>query len=302
MTTEPARTTAAQPDDLLLVGCGSMAGAMLRRWLATGTDAARVRVIRPSGAAVGAAGDGAAGEVTGGASVRVVRNAAALAGEPPPALLLLALKPQQLGAAAADIRPLIGPETIVISILAGVTVAALRALFPQASSIVRAMPNMPVARGAGVVAITGVTADSAVGARVTALMQPLGLLHWVADDGVADDGAAFDLVTALAGCGPAFTYRFTAALAAAATRLGLDPHAADALARATVAGAAGEAALGDAPLDSMVRSVASAGGMTQAGLDVLDSDARLVTLLTETLRAARDRGAALAVTAKSEQG
>jgi pyrroline-5-carboxylate reductase len=266
-------------DDLLLVGCGSMAGAMLDRWLATGMDPASVRIIRPSG-------------TPSGAGVRVVRNTAQLSGEIPPAMLMLALKPQQLAAAAPDIASLIGPHTMVVSILAGVTVDALRALFPSATTIIRAMPNMPVAHGAGVIALTGVAADSMDGQRITRLMQPLGLLHWV-----AEDGAAFDLVTALAGCGPAFTYRFTAALAAAGARLGLDADTADALARATVMGAAGMASASSVPLGDLVRGVASPGGMTQAGLDVLDSDARLVTLLTETLRAARDRGQMLAASA-----
>lgn len=268
---------AAFDGDIVIFGAGAMAGAMLRRWLDTGLPPARVTAVRKSGVAVA---DG----------VTTLSDATAL---PAPAVLLIGVKPQQLPALLPAIEPLAGPETLVLSILAGVTLADLAAALPRARAIVRLMPNMPVAEGRGVVVRAG-DATGVDAARADALLAPLGHVHAVADE------AGFDLVTALTGCGPAFVYRFVGALAGAATRLGMDPADADRLARATVAGAA--ASLADSPQTphALADAVASPGGMTQAGLDVLDDNGRLAALLAETLRAARERGKQLAAAARGE--
>jgi len=263
--------------DMVIFGCGTMASAMLHRWLECGLDPARVTAIRPSGTPV------APDVAVHGTADGMVE----------PGLLLLGIKPQMLGTLAEQIEPLAGPNTLVISILAGVDIEELQRLLPRAGCVVRAMPNLPVATGNGVVATVGDAHDPAVAKLVGALMAPLGLVYPMVDE------SGFNLITALTGCGPAFLYRFVSALAGAAARLGIDSADAERLARATVAGAAG--AVADAPesMSALAAAVASPGGMTQAGLDVLDSDGRLVALMAETLRAARDRGRELAAAARS---
>ncbi len=87
-------------------------------------------------------------------------------------------------------------------------------------------------------------------------------------------------------------------MAGAATRLGIDSADADPLARAMLAGAAASLAESEESPLALAEAVASPGGMTQAGLDVLDSDGRLAALMAETLRAARERGRALAQAAR----
>src|SRR5690606_10675438 len=101
-----------------------------------------------------------------------------------------------------------------------------------------------------------------------------------------------------AGSGPGFVYRFIDALASAAAELGLPREQADRLALAMVEGAAALAAASPHSPAELARRVASPGGMTQQGLDVLDRDEALVRLLVETLRAVRDRGAELAAEAR----
>jgi pyrroline-5-carboxylate reductase len=96
----------------------------------------------------------------------------------------------------------------------------------------------------------------------------LGLAEWIADE------AQFNLVTALSGCGPAYLFRFIDALAGAAAQADVSP-----------------AVLAD--------RVASPGGMTREGMNVLDRDDRLLDLLTDTLRAARDRGEEMARAAEA---
>lgn len=256
---------------LTLIGCGNMAGAMLARWLDLGLAPALVTVVRPSGKPVA---DG----------VGVVRDLAEVGASD--GIVMLGFKPQQLGALADEVATSLGPDTTVVSILAGVTVADLRERFAD-RALVRAMPNMPVREGQGVVILAGDRAEA-----VDALMYGLGHCQWLADE------SAFDLYTALAGSGPAFVYRFIEAMAAAGMRLGLPEAESQAITRAMVTGAAASAARSPLCPGELVTQVTSKGGMTQAGLDVLDEDGKLVALLTQMLRAARDRGKELAEIAR----
>jgi pyrroline-5-carboxylate reductase len=118
-------------------------------------------------------------------------------------------------------------------------------------------------------------------------MAPLGLVEWV-------DEPLFDAATALAGSGPAFAYRFIDALAAGAATLGLDPAQALRMALATVAGAARLAEDAREHPAMLADRVASKGGSTRAGLDVLDQDEALLRLVEATLAAAERRNHELA--------
>ncbi len=246
-----------------LVGCGAMAGAMLSRWLATGMDAALVTVIDP-----------ALPDFPG------VRVLAEMPKESPPAQLMLGIKPQMLDEVVPRVAPFVGAHTTLLSILAGKRHATLSQAFPAARQVVRVMPNLPVAIGEGAVALHAPGADHAA---ISALMAPLGLVEWIDDEGL------FDAVTALSGSGPAFLYRFAEALTAGGAALGLAPDVADRLARATVAGAASLARASTAPLGTLADRVASRGGSTRVGLDVLDHDDALKALATRALKAAAER-------------
>ena len=261
---------------LLMVGAGNMGGAMLRRWLAAGLSPADVTVVSPSGRAMP---DG----------VRVV-PAIPDAGEGAFDVILLGLKPQQLGLLRDG--PLAGhAPRVLVSILAGVEEATLATLC-KAGAVVRAMPNLPVAIGQGVVALFSTAADDATRAELTEWMRPLGLVEWIASE------AQFDDVTALAGCGPGFVFRFADALARAGATLGLSQDQAARLALATLAGSATMAAEADVSPATLADRVASPGGSTREGLNVLDRDDRLVTLLTETLAASAARNRAMAAAAR----
>ena len=247
-----------------LVGCGNMAGAMLRRWLATGLDPARVTVVRKSGAAV---------------ADRVTALSGAPVDTPPPALVLLGVKPQMVDLVAPWLAPLLTRETLLVSILAGVEIAALRRRFATPHAIVRAMPNTPVAIGRGVVALAGEAVAGDVRARVDALMAPLGLVEWL-------DEALLDVVSAVSGSGPAYLFRFVDTLAAAGADAGLDPAQAERLALATAAGAGLLAAeSGESPA-VLADRVTSPGGSTRRALDVLDAPDALRALMRDAVAAA----------------
>lgn len=257
---------------MLMVGCGNMGGAMLARWLASGLDPARVTVLRPSGRAV-----------PGGVEVVTATSSAF-------DTVVLAMKPQQLSIVAAT-ETIAQHDGLLLSILAGVDSGTLAARFPLATPV-RAMPNLPVAIGRGVVALHAADNSDNIRSKAQALMRPLGLVEWI------DDEASFDLVTALAGSGPGFSYRFIDALAAAGAALGLPADQAARLALATVSGSGQLAAGSDEAPAVLADRVASPGGSTRKGLDVLDHDGALVALLTDTLAAATRRNREMALTAR----
>ncbi len=268
--------TQAWPAHLFMVGCGNMAGQMLARWLACGLDSARVTVFRPSGRAVA---DG----------VQVMTSYPASL--PAQATIILGMKPYQLDEVAVSLAPLCTSDTRIVSILAGTPIADLRQRFPAVQDVIRAMPNLPVALGQGV---TGLYADGDVSpagrSAVDAIMTPLGAAEWIEDEG------QFNALTALSGCGPAFLFRFIDAFARAGEAIGLPAEQAARMALATVQGSASLAAqAGESPA-ILADRVASPGGMTREGLNVLDADDRLLNLLIDTLTAARDRGEEIART------
>jgi pyrroline-5-carboxylate reductase len=268
--------SAAIPKRLWLVGCGNMAGAMLERWIASGAVAAdAVDVVNRHDR-----------DLPGN-----VRQARSLPEGPPPDLVMLGMKPQQLDEIVATHGTAIGKAPLLVSILAGVEEATLAERLPG-PAIVRAMPNLPVALGKGVVVLHANAAPQPAKDAVAALMAPLGLVEWT------DDEAMYGAMGTLEGCGPAFLFRFIDALAKAGEALGIPADQAARLALATVDGAAAMAAAADASPATLADHVASPGGSTRQGLNVLDRDDALIKLLTETLAAAERRGREMAAEAK----
>jgi pyrroline-5-carboxylate reductase len=180
----------------------------------------------------------------------------------------------------------------LISMLAGVPLADLAARLPDARAHIRILPNLAARIGAGVTAVA--TLGDADDQAMTTLLTPLGQVLPMADD------SAMDLITAFTGSGPAFVFSLVESYAAAGERLGLSNEDALALALATFGGAI--ALLDDSGEKPgvLITQVASKGGTTQAGLDVLDGDGQLAALMTNVLRAARDRGRELADLARGD--
>ncbi len=259
------------PKTLALAGAGKMGGAMLRGWLDGGLDPAGVTVVEPQPAPE---------LIALQAMAEFALNPAA---PKAPDVLVLAVKPQALAAAAPGLQALAGPETLVVSVIAGKTIADLAARFPAARAFVRVMPNTPAAVGRG-------AAAGAANAAVTPLqrawteklMRAVGIFDWVADE------ALIDAVTALSGSGPAYAFALVEAMAKAGEAVGLPGDLAMRLARATVEGAgelmAREPAI---PAATLRQNVTSPGGTTAAALAVLRDE--LDALMARAVTAARDR-------------
>jgi pyrroline-5-carboxylate reductase len=263
------------PSSLALAGAGRMGGAMLRAWLDQGLDPQCLYVIDPQ------------------PPQKIIELASAKGfalGPPsrPPEVLVLAIKPQILDEAMA-LAPLAGSQTLVISILAGKTIANIAARLPQAGAIIRAMPNLPAAIGRGITAlVANAAATSAQRGAAEALLTATGQVEWLADERL------IDAVTAVSGSGPAYVFYLTECLAKAAVTLGLPADVAERLARATVEGA-GELLhqMGESTPAELRESVTSRGGTTAAALDVLMASDGLAPLIQHAVSAAQRRAVAL---------
>ena len=256
------------PGPLFLIGCGNMAGAMLEGWLAAGADPRLITVVRPSGRAPAPG----------------IRTLTALPEDEVPAMVLLGVKPQKLAEIAPIIAPALERETILVSILAGTTLATLRGFFPAPRAVVKAMPNLPVSLGKGVVELfTDSASEDSAKAEVGRLMRTLGHVEWFEDEKL------FAVASALTAAAPAFLYRFLDALAGAAGELGLPPEQAVRLAAAMAEGASALAAGSDETPQQLALRVASPGGTTEAGLKVLDGQNGLAPLILQTLQASASR-------------
>lgn len=260
---------------ILIVGFGTMTGAMVEGWLAAGSDPSRFEVYHPRKT-----------EMPHGLKVHNTWPDAHFDA------VLLGVKPHMIDDVAAGLEPILGPDTVLLTVLAGVELSSYSARFPRAGGIVRFMPNLAAALGKSPNALIAAELSDDHRVAVTQLAGDIGTAEWVSDE------SQFDLVTALAGSGPGFVYRFTDALAAGAVRLGLPEDQAARLAVAMVEGAGALAAASDQSPGELARRVASPGGMTQKGLDVLDENGALNALMTDCLRQARDRGKEMAASAR----
>jgi pyrroline-5-carboxylate reductase len=194
--------------------------------------------------------------------------------------VILAVKPQAWADAARQYTTVLGPEAVVISIVAGVdTGAIVRAFGGRVTA--RAMPNTAVAINQGTISLYA--DDPAALAHAHALFDPLGTVIELTDE------SQIHAATAVGGSGPAYLYAFVEALDAAGAAAGLSPQDARRLARATITGAAALLAeTGEEPAE-LRRQVTSPGGTTEAALDVLLGEHGLPLLLRDAVTKAAGR-------------
>jgi pyrroline-5-carboxylate reductase len=261
---------------LVLVGAGKMGGALLDGWLDRKLDPRKLVVLEPQP----------------GKSVKaLVRRGARL--NPKGAIgrvaaIVIAVKPQTAPEAVPALKGLVGANTVVISIMAGRTLAFLERALPDAA-IVRAMPNTPAAIGRGITVAVGNARVGASARRLAhALLAATGGVEWIGDEKL------MDAVTAVSGSGPAYVFLLAEALARAGVAAGLPAKLAETLARETVAGS-GEL-LHRSPLAAAIlrQNVTSPGGTTAAALAVLMATDGIEPLLKKAVAAATRRGRELA--------
>lgn len=261
---------------LLLAGAGKMGGALLRAWLTKGYDPSKITVVEPQPSRQ---------------LLELSESRRVALGPPPesPRVLVLAMKPQSLDAAAEGLASFTGPDTLIVSILAGKTIGNIATRFPKARAIVRAMPNLAAAIGRGMTVLAANAAVSPAQRKVAeALLRAAGQTLWL------DNENLIDAATAISGSGPAYVFYLVEALARAGEAVGLPAALSGQLARATIEGA-GEL-LHQNPATSAAelrQNVTSPGGTTAAGLAVLMAQDGLTPLLERAVKAAKERAAEL---------
>ncbi|MEA2991786.1 MAG: pyrroline-5-carboxylate reductase [Alphaproteobacteria bacterium] len=262
---------------ILLVGAGKMGGALLESWLGLGLDPKNVAVIEPHPS------NDIKAMAARGLRLNPSRNEIGTAGA-----MVIALKPQVAAEAVPKLAAMLGPSTIVVSIMAGKTLGFLERALPNAA-IVRAMPNTPAAIGRGItVAVPNKRVMPAQRDLAHQLLAATGAVEWVADESL------MDAVTAVSGSGPAYVFLLVESLTRAAIAAGLPPELAAKLARETVTGS-GELLHRSAVDPATLRqNVTSPGGTTAAALEILMAADGLDPLLKKAIAAAAKRSRELA--------
>lgn len=206
---------------------------------------------------------------------------------------IFAVKPQNLKQAVADCQPYLQPDTLVISVAAGISAATLSNWLSTPGQaftrLVRCMPNTPALIGAGasgLMALDGVSSDDR--RLATELLGSVGQVVWVNSD------YEIDVVTSLSGSGPAYVFLFLEALIDSATQQGLTAEQARKLALATLAGATQLAAQSPDSIATLRERVTSKGGTTAAALDVFQQR-QFAATIDMAMKAATNRAAQLSL-------
>ena len=264
-----------RPERIALIGCGHMGGALLARWIAAFPDIA-FDVVAPSGL-----------DEQFVSCERVRHYSAVFSGISEADLVVLAVKPQIMPEVLGELKSVMSAGQCVVSVAAGFLIEGIVGGLAPEQPVVRVMPNMPCALGAGVsVGVANRFVLDVPKGWIADLFAACGVFDW------GDDEGLLHAVTAVSGSGPAYIYHVVEVLERAAVVAGLSADLAARLARQTVVGAAAVLADGDLPPAELRAQVTSKAGTTEAGLSVL-MDGRLDTVLGETVAAAAARSRAL---------
>lgn len=271
--------SAARP--ILLVGCGKMGEALLAGWRARGIAAEAAVAVEIA--------QGLADEVRRGQGIRVETSPDALPPDLAPAVLLFALKPQMMDGAAPAYRRFLRPDTLVLTIAAGKTIATFHRYLGPDAAIVRCMPNTPAAVGRGITAaVANPKVSAAQRALADDLLKAVGEVVWLTDETLIDP------VTAVSGGAPAYVALLIEALARAGEKVGLPADVAMKLARAGVAGSGELVHRSAEPASKLRENVTSPAGTTLEALKILMAEDGLQPLFDRAVAAATRRGRELA--------
>ncbi|MBT5387747.1 MAG: pyrroline-5-carboxylate reductase [Porticoccaceae bacterium] len=236
---------------IAFIGGGNMASCIIGGMITNGFSPDQILVGTPS------AGTRQKLESTYGVTTFADNHAAAASAD----LVVLAVKPQMMHAVVADLAPALGHRPIVISVAAGVPVAALSNWLAEGMSIVRAMPNTPSMLESGATGLfTNQTLSDANQQLVNSIFQAVGYTCWV------DDEALIDAVIAVSGSGPAYFYLVMEIMQKIGEELGLPSKTAQELCQQTALGAARMATETGIPPCQLRAQVTSPGGTTHAAI------------------------------------
>jgi pyrroline-5-carboxylate reductase len=246
---------------LAIIGTGAMGEALLAGWVAAGWAPADMRAVdcdekRLTHIKERYGVTSATVEEAAGADVVVV-----------------AVKPHLVAGVLTDLTPTLRPESLVVSIAAGVSLERLAAALPEGQPVVRVMPNTPSLVGKGVSGIApGPSATPEQAKQVVELMEAVGI-------GVVLPEAQLHALTALSGSGPAYLFLVAEAMIEAGVHQGLSRDVATRLVAGTIAGAGAMLEQSGMSATELRERVTSPGGTTAAALRALEERGTRAALL-----------------------
>lgn len=242
---------------IAILGLGTMTGAILAGMLEQGVPAENVVATTRSAASAEKAAAQHGVSVTSQEQDPQANHAAVAAAD----IVLVGVKPKDMVATLKELAPSLRPETVVVSVAAGVTAATLAAVLPQGQPIVRTMPNTPLTVGSGVVGVAdGPTVTAEQSAAVRGLFEGSGLVVPVAEEQLS-------AVVAVAGSAPAYVFLLAELIAAHGAEMGLDAASAEAMAAATVKGAGIMLQQEGAKAEGLRKAVMSPNGTTEKAVE-----------------------------------
>lgn len=261
---------------LLLAGCGNMGYAMLTAWIENERiSAADIAVVEPVDALRDRAGK---------IGVSVFQDVSEVPADFDPEIILFAVKPQIVRDVVPAYRRFCERPVICVSIAAGTKIGIFEDLLGCDAAVIRCMPNTPAAIGKGMIVLV---ANGRAGPEsrdsIQHLLSANGRVEWIDDEGL------MDAVTAVSGSGPAYVFHFIECLTEAGKNAGLPDDTAAILAMQTVYGAASLAFESDDSPSTLREKVTSPNGTTAAALGIFMKNNQTEKLVTEAVKAARDR-------------
>lgn len=197
-------------------------------------------------------------------------------------LIVLAVKPQDSAAAYSKLTPFVDESHVILSIMAGVTVASIQEGLGL-KKVIRAMPNLPTQVGMG---MTAFTASDEVDRKE--LIEVQNLLSTTGKAIYFDDEAMIDATTAISGSGPAYVFYFMNSMMKAARSLGFSESQADLLVWQTFLGSLHLQNKNNFSCEQWIQMVASRGGTTEAAMTVFE-ESEVEEGIIKGLKAAFDR-------------
>lgn len=234
---------------ILIVGLGSMGGALLRGWMHASSNKGSVSIVTPR--------KESCHPFTAFLSVKHYESPDQIPSDESFDVVLFSVKPQILDSILPSYVRFVNPNTTFISIAAGKKIESIKSILGEKAKCARVMPNLGVAFGQGM--------SVAIGAHspTDSLFRNVGLVEWIEDESL------FSAVTAISGSGPAYLFYLTECLADAGESLGIPHKTAKILSRQTMIGAASLLAAEETEAGELRQRVTSPNGTTQAAFKIL---------------------------------
>ena len=238
------------------IGCGKMAGAIIRGLL-------KADFISPSLIVASQENEENIEERSKELGIEIITDNKELVIKSD--VIIIAVKPNQVKAVLDEISSKLDESKLIVSVAAGVTTKFIENNIPQSCRVIRVMPNTPVLVSEGMSGIFGGKFATSTDINIVkTIFETIGKTL------ILDNEDKIDIVTAISGSGPAFFYKVINDIALAGEKMGLDYEQALKLSIQTAIGSAKMALNRTLPMETLISNVATKGGCTRVGVDVLE--------------------------------